>query len=101
MDKRLKLQEELEVILGTKNVYFQPPENLKMTYPAIRYGMGSREDFYADDFKYKTKVRYDVTLIDRDPESSFVDEILKLPYSSFDRTYVADNLHHFIINIYF
>ena len=37
MDKRQTLQSELEAILGSRNVYYQPPANLKMQYPAIRY----------------------------------------------------------------
>ena len=34
---RLTLQTKLEDLLGSKHVYYQPPENLKMEYPAIRY----------------------------------------------------------------
>ena len=32
MDRRLKLHEELCDILGSRNVYFQPPETVKMKY---------------------------------------------------------------------
>ena len=39
MRNRLDLQKIFEDILGSKNVYFQPPESLKMKYPAIRYSL--------------------------------------------------------------
>ena len=37
MDSRPNLQAKLEEILGNKNVYFQPPESLKLNFPAIVY----------------------------------------------------------------
>ena len=35
--RRLQLHEILVGILGNENVYFQPPANLVMQYPCIRY----------------------------------------------------------------
>ena len=37
MSKRVDLGNKLKEILGSNNVYFQPPDNLKMVYPCIRY----------------------------------------------------------------
>lgn len=37
MASRLDLQTFLEELLESKNVYFQPPESVKMKYPAIVY----------------------------------------------------------------
>lgn len=37
MNRRYELQAVLEGILGSGNVYFQPPENLKMRYDCIVY----------------------------------------------------------------
>ena len=37
MSKRIDLGNKLKEILGSSNVYFQPPDNLKMVYPCIRY----------------------------------------------------------------
>ena len=31
------LGDKLKEVSGYKNVYFQPPESLKMSYPCIRY----------------------------------------------------------------
>ena len=37
MKTRYELHEFLCEILGSRNVYFQPPESVKMKYPAIVY----------------------------------------------------------------
>ena len=37
MKNRIELQTLLEELLGSKNVYYQPPNNLSMSYPAILY----------------------------------------------------------------
>ena len=42
MKTRYELHEFLCEILGSRNVYFQPPESVKMKYPAIVY---ERTDF--------------------------------------------------------
>ena len=34
---RLELHALLVELLGSTNVYYEPPETLKMSYPAIRY----------------------------------------------------------------
>ena len=39
MGTRLELQNKLEELLGSRHVYFQPPESVKMEYPAIKYSM--------------------------------------------------------------
>lgn len=101
MASRLELQAKLEDLLGTKHVYFQPPENLKMEYPAIRYSLSKIESNYADDLKYSMFDRYEVIVIDRRPDNNTVRKILELPYSSFDRHYVSDNLNHDSIILYF
>ena len=45
MASRLALQTKLEELLGSRHVYYQPPESLKMEYPAIRY---SKNDIRVD-----------------------------------------------------
>lgn len=103
--KRLTLQETLEEILikmGEKpNVYFQPPESIKMHYPAIRYNLNDMHDKKADDNTYYRKKNYTITIIDRDPDSSIPEEVLKLPYCSFGNFYIGDNLNHWVLTLYF
>lgn len=101
MASRLKLQTILEKILGTENVYFQPPPTVKMSYPCVVYQRQSGDTQFADNAPYIIKKRYQVTVIDRDPDSTIPDEVAKLPMCTFDRDYTADNLNHFVYNLYF
>lgn len=101
MDRRLKLQTILENILGSRNVYFQPPSNTKLSYPCIIYNRSTIESRYANNAKYNTRVRYSLMLIGRSPESELVEELLKLPYCSYDRFYTADTLNHDTFTLYY
>lgn len=101
MANRIDLQAQLEEFLGTRNVYYQPPESLKMGYPAIRYSKTNIESRYANDSKYSKFTRYEIIVIDKKPDNDVIQKILDLPYSSYDRHYVADNLNHDVINLYF
>ena len=47
--RRLKLHERLVEILGTDHVYFQPPENFKLEYPAIVYSRKQISNRFADN----------------------------------------------------
>lgn len=101
MASRLELQKKLEELLGSKHVYYQLPENTKMEYPAIRYSLSTIESNYANDAKYSNFKRYEVIVIDRLPDNKVIEKILVLPFSSYDRHYVSDNLNHDSIILYF
>ena len=101
MASRLQLQTELETLLGSKNVYFQPPQSKLIEYPAIRYSISRIDTRHANNMIYKQKTAYEVVLIDYNPDSEYLNSILKLPYCSFDRTYPAENLHHFVFTLYY
>lgn len=98
---RTQLQSDLEDIIGSRNVYFQPPESLKMSFPAIVYSLSSIDNVFSSDSIYRRYNVYEIILIDKNPESLFVDRILGLPYCRFVRSYKADNLNHYVFNIYF
>lgn len=100
LERRLKLQQLLEDTLGSRNVYFQPPENFKMKYPAIRYQRGSIDNVFADDAIYNQKLSFELTVIDYDPDSAIVERVSKLPNCKFGTHYTADGLNHdtFTIN---
>lgn len=98
---RLTLQTKLEDLLGSKHVYYQPPENLKMEYPAIRYSKSDEEDIYANNIKYLSMSVYDLVVIDKKPDNPVIKKLLELPYSEFDMHYVADGLNHDIIRIFY
>lgn len=101
MDRRLSLQEKLVNILGSNNVYFQPPESIKLQYPCILYERTDIDQMYADNQTYVSMVRYSLTLITRSPESNLVKKILNLPYCSYDRYYAADSLNHDVFTLYY
>lgn len=100
MNTRLELHEKLCEILGSRNVYFQPPESVKMRYPAIRYSRDDIDDIYADDLSYIQSPTYQIIVIDPNPDSEIPMKIKQLPMCTYDRHYAADNLNHDVFTIY-
>lgn len=101
MASRLDLQTMLETLLESRNVYFQPPESVKINYPAIIYGLDDIKNTFADDRVYLSHKRYAVTLIDKNPDSAFVDKLAKLSACRFNRHYKSENLNHWVFSLYF
>lgn len=101
MASRLQLQSELEELLGSRNVYFQPPASVQMRYPAIVYSRSDIENKHADDSVYNQTYFYELIVIDEDPDSEIVSKVSKLPTCRFDRHYTADNLNHDVFTIYY
>lgn len=101
MAPRLELQTLLVNLLESSNVYFQPPPTVKMQYPCIIY----KRDFIKTDFAsnklYKYKKRYQIIVVDINPDSDINKKILELPLCSYDRFYTADNLNHDVYNLFF
>lgn len=100
MDRRLQLQSLLEDILGSGNVYFQPPDNVVMQYPCIVYGRDGASKIFADNTGYRRRQRYQVTYIDRDPDNSVIEKLGLLPLCSDRRSFVADGLNHDVFELY-
>lgn len=101
MGTRTDLQSLLEEILGSKNVYFQPPESVKLKYPCIIYSLADIYTRNADDRHYSMQKVYNITVISRDPDNTIAASILNLSRTRFDRRYVADNLYHDILTLYY
>lgn len=101
MPSRTDLQSILEAVLGKTNVYFQPPESVKMVYPCIRYEWESSHDRFANGLLYFHKRRYRVIIMDTNPDSPIPERLARLPMCKFDRHYVSNNLHHFSFNLYY
>jgi hypothetical protein len=97
--QRSDLQTLLETI--TENVYFQPPPNVQMQYPCIVYNRDRAITRFADNNPYKRVKGYQVTVIDRDPDSEIPDKIAGLPQCLFDRWFVVDNLNHDVYTLFF
>lgn len=102
MASRLELHEEFCNILKSRNVYFKPPESIKMNYPAIRYSLSGIQDHVANNRIYKSINEYEVIVIDYDPDSNIHNEIRShFPMCSFVRSYIADNLNHNVLKLYY
>jgi hypothetical protein len=101
MAQRLELQALLKKILGSDSVYFQPPTNVRLEYPCIVYERSQTNVDFADNKPYRHKKRYTLTLIDRNPDTPFVDSISALPLCIHDRFFTADNLNHDVFTLYF
>jgi len=101
MAQRLQLHSLLKTILGSDNVYFQPPASLSMKYPCIMYRRDSDKTIFSDNLVHNRRIRYQVTYIDKNPDSAIPESIAQLPLCRFDRFYVADNLNHDVFNIFF
>lgn len=98
---RTQLHEILEAIPGVAAVYFQSPGAEKMQYPCIVYQRDAADTQYADDIPYRRMTRYQVTVIDRNPDSEVPDNVAKLQYSIFARFFAANNLNHDVFTLYY
>ena len=101
MESRLSLHEKLCEVLGSRNVYFQPPEDIKINYPAIVYSRDNIDTEYANNKIYIQKRSYQITIIDRDPDSEILDKLLNLQSCKYVRSFRADNLNHDILTLYY
>ena len=101
MGQRLELHTLLQGVLGSTNVYFQPPSDLAMNYPCVVYSQDNAKTEFAGNKPYSYAKRYQVTVIDRKADSLIPDKIAMLPLSNFERAFTANNLHHHVFNLYF
>ena len=101
MASRLDLHEILCNILGSRNVYFQPPESIKLKYDCIIYSRKNINNVFADNSVYRQHDLYEVIIIYEDPDSDIPRKLSLLPMCSFDRHYTSDNLNHDVFTLYY
>ena len=101
MSSRLDLQTKLEELPGISNVYYNPPESMKMNYDAIRYKKINIKSEFANDSAYSLRDCYEIIVISRTPDHQAVKELLRLPYCSYERSYKSDNLYHDVLTLYY
>lgn len=99
--RREQLQQLLETLQGDEHVYFQPPANVIMAYPCIVYQRDDSDTKFANNFPYNSCQRYQITVIDKNPDSQVAVKIAALPMCSYNRFFVADNLNHDVFSLYF
>lgn len=100
MQNRPELQTVLENILGSRNVYFQPSSNIQLRYPAIVYSRRTLKPIFANNKVYITLPEYEVTVIDKNPDSEYVAGVSQLPGCIHERHFKADNLNHDVFRLH-
>lgn len=98
--RRLELHEKFCEILGSRNAYFNPPESLKLQYPAIVYHRKPIDNKFANNGVYNQSQGYEVTVIDEDPEGLIAGKVSKLPTCRPTRHFTSDNLVHDVFELY-
>lgn len=102
MGRRLNLDSELRELLGSNNVYFQPPKSVQMQYPAFVYRRSDGLHTFADNNPYNFRVQYELTIITKDPDSDLIEKVANhFTRIRFSRHYTADNLNHDVYVIYY
>lgn len=101
MRTRLELHEVLCGLANSRNVYFQPPENVKMSYPCIVYSRISNFTENADNIDYLKYRGYTITVIDKNPDSIIAERVESLQFCEFERSFTADGLNHFVYTLYY
>lgn len=116
-NSRIEFRNYLKEKTGVKNLYFQPPESIKMKYPAIIYSIDKVDNRFAGNKNYLQLISYQVILIDNSSDdtwfwdtfnfksdiipSDIFKKLSKLPMCRFERAYTANNLNHFVFSIYY
>lgn len=98
---RLELDSILRDIIGSSNVYYEPPSTIRMQYPCIVYDRGRIDLSHANDKPYLLNKRYNITVIYYDPDDDLPDKIAVLPMCFHDRHFTNDNLQHDVFTLYY
>lgn len=96
---RLELHAKLVALLGSNHVYYQPPESIKIEYPAIIYERSGIPVVYKDNIQYLKRYKYQITVVDKDPDSEIVEKVSSMKYCRFYRHFAKDGLNHDIFTI--
>lgn len=101
MIDRLNVHQMLVDVSGIDNIYFQPPENIKLKYPAIIYSIDDIDNRFAGNKVYNQERAYQIIVVDKDPDSIIVDDISTMDGIAFVRSYISDNIYHTVFKKYF
>lgn len=104
MERRSELHQILKnlYINGTPHVYYQPPKDQQITYPCIIYKLDDMPSIHASNNPYAIGHKYQITVIDSNPESPLRERVAMLPTAKMRTSpYTKDNLHHFVFSLYY
>ncbi len=98
-----ELHSRLTNLLGPDSVtaYNQPPSSVAMQYPCILYVRDDLDVKKANNRNYSSKWRWQLIVMDYDPESVLIDAVKELEYCTFVRHYEVDGLHHDVFQLFF
>ena len=99
--KRVELDNILRTTLGSSNVYFDPPETIKLKYPCIIYSLEGNTDMYADNKTYYRYKRYSMIYITQNADDPMADTLSDINFCKLVRYYTADNLYHYAFEIFY
>lgn len=100
MGTRLELHSEL--LLFVEHAYFQPPSGFKMKYPCVVYNKTPKQKQYASNGVYLKRQAYQITVIDKNPDSDIADRIEEyFDYCKVNNHAVVDNLHHIYLSLFY
>lgn len=102
--RRRALHTILTELLGSTNVYFQPPSNVLMKYPCFLYNQSPLYNLRADDKNYLYMGHYSLTYIDSNVERAMAMKMKILDsfeHISFERNFTSENLNHDVYNLYY
>lgn len=95
---RIEFHNVLLTLFGTDlpqgHLYFQPPENIQIEYPAVIYSRNNIKNNSADDLVYSQGTEYQVTVVDKNPDSVLVNKLSKFPTSRYSRHFSTTNINH-------
>jgi hypothetical protein len=99
-ERRLKAYDILSNVLGSDQVYYDPPESVKMKYPCFVYTLSKINKTEANNSSYLQHSRFDITFIRKQADSEVVDRLLHVKYCEHNRTFKSNDLYHDVFTLY-
>ena len=96
-----ELQSTFEELLESREVYYNPPSSVRMSYPAIVFSRSKIGNTFANNYIYRQTYQYEVTVIDEDPDCKYADKVSKLPMCTHNHSFVSENLYHNVFTLYY
>lgn len=95
------LQQKLQKTCS--NVYFEPPESVKLKYPCILYYADAPFRNHGNNTTYITRHKFNVTIKDRSALSTLPDRFEEVfgGDCNLDRHFVDGDLHQWSYTLYF
>lgn len=98
---RLSLQSKLSEVAGVAKVYYQPDKSLSLVYPCIIYRKTGRFANFSNNGVYTKYYEYQITVIDRNPDSAIPEIVEDFRYCSMGRAFNQNNLYHNNFTLYY